>query len=220
MANTQLLELVLIATIAGIILFRLYTVLGRRTGHERPPQELRIPGHEVGETLVAGEKTGMNSKAPERPSDPVASGLFDISLADRNFDKDHFLIGARSAYEMIETAFHRGDKVALRPLLNDDVNAAFAAAIDARNARGETVNFNFVGYRDVKIAAAALKGRQGEITLSFAAQFISVTHDAQGRLIEGDEHVVRDVTDIWTFARDVTARDPNWTLIACAGEDS
>lgn len=214
MADSQLLAILLIATVAGIILFRLYAVLGRRTGHERPPPDnvslYGQPGEEVAPVPV---RTAL-----VRPADPVAAGLIDIQLADRSFDKDKFLGGARSAYEMIVTAFTAGDRVTLRPLLSDEVYGAFDAAIKARESRGEKVAFTFVGFKDVKIAAAALKTRSAEITLSFAAQFVSAVSNAQGAPLAGDGNAMRDVTDVWTFARDVRSGDPNWTLIATSGE--
>jgi predicted lipid-binding transport protein (Tim44 family) len=226
MASSQLLDILLIAMVAGIILFRLYTVLGRRTGHERPPQEnyrfSRNPdaAPPADDKVVALPDRGAVRADPgsEKPSDPVARGLLDIGLADRNFETDHFVAGARSAYEMIIVAFAKGDRAALRSLLSDEVYAAFDHAIAAREARHETIEFTFVGFKDVKIVEALLKGRAAEVTVAFGAQFISATSDASGKVVEGDAKSVRDVTDVWTFSRDTRARDPNWTLIATSGD--
>jgi predicted lipid-binding transport protein (Tim44 family) len=154
----------------------------------------------------------------DKPADPVARGLMDIKLADRAFETDHFISGARSAYEMIVTAFARGERAQLRPLLGDEVYAAFDQVIAGREQRKEEIAYTFVGFKDVKIVHAALKGRSAEITLAFGAQFISATTDANAAVIEGNSKTVRDVTDVWTFARDVRARDPNWLLIATSGE--
>ncbi|MGA7675730.1 MAG: Tim44/TimA family putative adaptor protein [Rhizomicrobium sp.] len=224
MANSQLLDIFLIALVAGVLLFRLYTVLGRRTGHERPPQDnYRLSGNPPARTgeddTVVGEGRSVARPAlSERPTDPVAAALLDIQLADRSFDKDHFVTGARAAYEMIVTGFANNDRAGLRPLLSEEVYAAFEGAMRGREERGEKVTYTFVGFKEVKIVSAALKGRLAEITLSFDAQFISATSDAHGALIEGDTKTVRDVNDIWTFSHDVRARDPNWTLVATSGE--
>jgi predicted lipid-binding transport protein (Tim44 family) len=219
MADSQLLEILLIAAVAGVVLFRLYSVLGRRTGGERPPQESRLPDREPDQVVAASEKVKpLASRLPERSADPVLNGLIDISLADKSFDKDRFLTGARAAYEMIETAFATGDRAALKPLLSEEVFAAFDAAIKARETQGRHCVFTFVGFKDAKIVGAALRNRTAEVTLSFEAEFISATLDANGNTVEGDGKSVRDVTDIWTFCRDVRARDPNWTLTATAGQ--
>jgi len=212
--------------VAGIILFRLYTVLGRRTGHERPPRENyqfsrnpdAAPPADDTAVTVPDRSAARNEVVSDKPSDPVARGLLDIKLADRNFETEHFVSGARSAYEMIITAFAKGDRAALRPLLNDEVYRAFDHAIAAREAQQETIEFTFVGFKDVKVVEAVLKGRAAEITLAFGAQFISATSDANGAVVEGDAKSVRDVTDVWTFSRDTRARDPNWTLIATSGD--
>jgi predicted lipid-binding transport protein (Tim44 family) len=224
MPDPQFLGIFLIALVAGIILFRLYSVLGRRTGHEPPPQPERYrmggnaPSDAPATVTALPSSTRTDQPAAARPTDPVARGLLDIKLADRNFEPDHFVQGARGAYETIVTAFARGDRTALKPLLSDEVYAAFDQVITARSGHGETVDFTFVGFKDAKVIHAALKGRTAEVTVTFAAQFISATKDKSGAVIEGDDKAVRDVTDVWTYARDTRARDPNWTLIATSGE--
>jgi len=222
MANSELLDIVLIA-VAGFILFRLYTVLGRRTGHERPPQE----NYRLSHTPEAPAQPADDNVLPMpgraeiidgRPADPVARGLLDVKLADRAFETEHFLSGARQAYEMIVTAFAHGDRAGLRPLLSAEVYKAFDGAIAARDAAKQHTQFTFVGFKDAKIVQAALKGRIAEITVAFGAQFISATSNEAGAVVEGSPTSVRDVTDVWTFSRDSRARDPNWTLVATSGD--
>lgn len=221
--NSQLLYILVLATVAGIILFRLYTVLGRRTGNERPPHNRfeRVAG--AAEPPKSADNVVLLPDRSAKPesidsADPVARGLLDIKLADRSFDSDHFVEGARRAYEMIVIAFAKGERETLRPLLSDDVYATFDHVIAEREVKKEKIDFTFVGFREVKIVRAELKKSLAEITLSFAAQFISATTDAEGKPIEGDTKTVRDVTDVWTFERNVRASDPNWRLVATSGE--
>ena len=220
MANSQLLIIVALAMVAGIILFRLFTVLGRRTGSEREPPR---PYQRVGGGTADDKKVvplpdrvapAAGSVAAEKPSGPLARVLLDIKLADRTFEVDHFVDGARHAYEMILTAFASGNRQTLRPLLSDEVYGAFDNVIMGREQRKETVNFSFVGVKDARISHAALKGRSAEVTVAFDAQYISATSNESGAVIDGDPKAVRDAADIWTFARDVRAGDPNWTLVA------
>ena len=225
MPNSQFFDIFLFAVIAGVILFRLYTVLGRRTGNERPPQEsYRLSGRAPADAPAQKDNVvplpiaARAGQAADAPTDPVARGLLDIKLADRSFETEHFISGARAAYELIVTAFARGDRAQLKPLLSDEVFAAFGQVIGGREQRKEAVSFTFVGFKDVKIVHAALKGRSAEITLAVGSQFISATTNADGAIIEGDSKSVRDVTDVWTFARDVRARDPNWLLVATSGD--
>jgi predicted lipid-binding transport protein (Tim44 family) len=222
--NSQLLYSLVLAMVAGVILFRLYTVLGRRTGNERPPQERfeRIGGAtdqpKTPDNVVLLPERNARPEQPEQAADPVARGLLDIRLADRAFDTEHFIEGARKADELIVTAFARGDRGALKPLLSDEVYAAFDSVIAGRESRKEKVDFTFVGFREAKIVGASLKKNLADITISFAAQFISATMGPDGAIIDGDAKTVRDVTDVWSFERNVRASDPNWHLVATSGE--
>jgi len=221
MPDTQMFEILLAAVVAGIVLFRLYTVLGRRTGTENPPREqYRQQTAPSGDNVVAigGRSVVKPAIAGDKPADAVASALLDIKLADRKFEADHFLSGARSAYEMIVTAFAAGNRTTLRPLLSEEVYAAFDGVIRSHEERKEKIDFTFVGFSDAKITHAELKNRIAEITVTFAAKYISTTAGQDGAIVEGDPKAVREVTDVWTFARDTGSRDPNWTLIATSGE--
>jgi predicted lipid-binding transport protein (Tim44 family) len=158
MPDSQTLGLLVAAMVAGVICFRLFTVLGRRTGQEPQPRPLPAP-------LVPA--------APQAAAEPAApaSGLLDIQLADRDFDAPKFLSGAREAYIQIVTAFASGDRAALRPLLSPDVYAAFDAGITQRAAPAAA----FVKLHDARIVGSALHGRTAEITLAFVAEFATGT---------------------------------------------
>ena len=223
MLNSQLLFILIIATVAGIILFRLYSVLGRRTGHERPQERYRLnrsSGQSGTDNVVPMSERTARAETLENPADPLARGLHDIKLADRSFEDQHFLEGAKQAYEMVVTGFAAGDKQALRSLLSDEVYSAFESVIRDREQKKQKVEFTFIGFREAKIAHAALKRRTAEITVTFAAQYISATTDAEGKVVEGDSKSVRVVNDVWTFTRDVRSSDPNWTIVATHGEDA
>jgi predicted lipid-binding transport protein (Tim44 family) len=219
--DSQLLTIVLIA-VTGVLLFRLYTVLGRRTGNERPRSGFGRWGapQPVPPTDKVAALPGQAAKdqTNDTPGDAIAQGLAAIRALDRTFDTDKFVAGARTAYEMILTAYSSSNRAVLKPLLSDEVFAAFDGAIGAREQRKEKVQFSFVGFKEAKIAQAGIKGRSGEITVQFDARFISATLDQNGKVVEGDATMVREVTDVWTFARDLRVRDPNWVLVATSGE--
>jgi predicted lipid-binding transport protein (Tim44 family) len=137
-----------------------------------------------------------------------------IVSADRNFDAEHFLAGAKAAYEMIVTAFAQGDRGSLRQLLGNEVLEGFNAALDERDSRGETVETTFVGMEKAEITEASLKGGLAQVTVRFVSQLISVTRDKAGTVVDGDPAKVVEVTDVWTFARELRSRDPNWKLVA------
>ena len=220
MADSQLLGILLLAMVAGIILFRLYTVLGRRTGNEREPQDRLRRIEAAASQATPADKvlalTDRNAVAAQQPDEgeDAAKGLAEIKLADRGFEAGHFLEGAREAYRMVVTAFAARDRETLRPLLNDDVYSTFEAEMHGHEERNEIVNYAFVGFTDARIIHAEMKGRDAEISVQFGAQFVSSTTGPTGAVVEGDAKAVRDVADIWTFARNTRSSDPNWTLVA------
>ena len=225
----------LFLVLAVVILLRLRSVLGRRTGNERPPydpystSENRVgaPG-KPGETVVnlpspggRAPATPANSAAIEAkiedyaPKDsPLAKALTELMQADPSFEPKKFLDGAKMAYEMVVSAYAEGNEEVLKPLLSDDVFESFQRQIDARNGRGEKAETTLVGIAKSDIVDAELKGKIASVTVRFNAELISAVRDAENKVIEGDADTVRDVNDIWTFSRDVTSRNPNWKLVA------
>ena len=130
------------------------------------------------------------------------------------FDAKHFVAGARAAYEMIVTAFAEGDRRSLKNLLSRDVYDGFDGAIGEREKRGETVESRFVSIDSAEITAAEVRARTAHVTVRFHSKLISATRDKDGNVIDGSAERVTDITDVWTFARDVSSRDPNWKLVA------
>jgi predicted lipid-binding transport protein (Tim44 family) len=222
--GTELFDIILLGLLAGFIAFRLYSVLGRRTGHERARDEqLRMPDGAETNPKPAPSKDNVVT-LPERPAQagtssgltPLARALMDIKLADRSFDTDRFVSGARSAYEMIVTSFARGERDVLRPLLSDDVFDTFERAIKSREARNVRVDFTFLKLKGARVTGAEMKGRTAEVTVTFESEVMMAGYDPSGALVEGDAKTPHNVTDIWTFARDTGSRDPNWALVATA----
>jgi len=226
MQNFDVLTLVFFG-LAVFVIFKLRSVLGTRTGEERPPRDLfeRRPAEDQPN---ASNVVPMPNRAPAPapvdpqqaldqtvPADsPARAGLTAIMGADSSFAPDQFIGGARAAYEMIVMAFANGDRRTLKDLLAEDVYEGFAGAITDRESRNQKVETQFVSIDKAEIADAALRGRNAQVTVRFASKLITATRDASGQVVEGSADKVIDVIDIWTFARDVTARDPNWRLIA------
>ena len=145
---------------------------------------------------------------------PLYNGLLSISRADPEFDVETFLSGARAAYEMIVMGFAEGNRKILKQLLNADVYEGFVSAIKEREKRGETVDASFVGIDHAKITEAELKGKCARITVKFVSSLIMATMNREGEVVDGDPKKVKRVTDVWTFAREVSSRNPNWKLVA------
>jgi predicted lipid-binding transport protein (Tim44 family) len=226
---------IIFLALAVFIFLRLRSVLGQRTGRERPPYDpysardaVRSPATDKVVTLPPRQGT---AEAPPRPIESaappaerwkdvaetgsaVASGLDAIAAADPGFDAKHFITGARAAYEMIVTAFAAGDRRQLRSLLSREVFEGFDGAITERENRGETAETRFVSIDASTITAAELRAKTAQITVRFISKLVSSTRDRTGAVIDGNAEKVTDVTDVWTFARDVASRDPNWKVVA------
>jgi predicted lipid-binding transport protein (Tim44 family) len=225
---------IIFLALAVFIFLRLRSVLGQRTGRERPPYDpfsARDPVRPAGEKVVAlPTRAGDSPPRPPEPAEPLepaerwkgiadpgtplATGLDAISNDDKSFDAQHFIAGARGAYEMIVNAFAEGDRRTLKNLLSREVSEGFESAIGEREKRGETVDSKFVSIDKADIVAADLRGRTAQVTVRFHSKLITATHDRSGNVIDGSAEKVTDVTDVWTFARDTGSRDPNWKLVA------
>jgi predicted lipid-binding transport protein (Tim44 family) len=153
-----------------------------------------------------------------KPDTAVNGALRNLVKSDPSFRPREFLNGARMAYEMIVMAYADGDRKSLKNLLSKEVYDGFDAAITDREKRGEVVKSTFVGIDKADIIQIAMKDNEAQITLRIVSQLISATYDNAGALIDGDQETVAEVTDIWTFARDIRSRDPNWKLIATESE--
>ena len=241
--SSILINLILLAVAVGVFL-KLRSVLGRRTGHERPPfdpysapeksakpddkkvvslpsrgrEEADISGIEAYPQrepyVVKNRWAGIASEGS-----PLAQTLTEIALADRHFDAEAFLSGARIAYEMIVNGFAKGDRKALQPLLAEHVFKSFEGVIAGREARGEQVEQNFIGITKSTISDAALDGKRARITINFTSELTACTKNKDGVVIEGDPVTVRQVNDVWTFERDLKNSDPNWRLVATGPAD-
>ncbi len=226
-------DIIVFAILAVFLVFQLWTVLGRRTGHEGQPRDPLRRDNSNPSTSGSNDKSvapparaaGADdtvtsfSRARGAYSGALAQALTDIELADRGFVPEEFLTGARGAYELIVTGFANGDKSTLGPLLSEDVFDQFEQVIDQRERAGQIVESSFVGIRSADIIGASFNQSIAEITVKFVSELISVTKDQDGAVIEGDPNQVREVRDVWTFARDVSSRNPNWVLVATGADD-
>ncbi|MEZ5817856.1 MAG: Tim44/TimA family putative adaptor protein [Hyphomicrobiaceae bacterium] len=230
----------LFLVLAVIIVLRLRSVLGRKSSEDdarieryKAEQRARAAAAQGQDKVVTLPRRDRPDAAPDKQggvaataeieekvrtmasgNEPLADGMIAIARADRNFDPEHFLVGARQAYEMIVTAFAEGNRKTLRNLLSKDVFDGFSTALSERDSRGEQIDQSFVGINKADIVEAELKGNTAHLTVRFASELISATRDRSGTVLAGDPKRIKEVIDIWTFAREVTSRDPNWKLVA------
>jgi predicted lipid-binding transport protein (Tim44 family) len=222
MGDFQYFDIILFAMIAAFLVLRLRSVLGRRTGNERrrdlmprrPTPVADKPGPGKAAASDAADKVTPIPAIAAGSTGAVADGVARIRRADPSFEPSQFLDGARMAFEMIVSAFAKGDKAALRPLLSDEVYRPFTQTIDERIAARETVETGALKLDQAEIVEAEMAGRSARLTVKLVSHQISVTRAMDGSIVDGDpEHPV-EKTDYWTFARDTRSTDPNWMLVA------
>lgn len=221
---------ILLLAVALVVFWRLRSVLGTRTGSEKPPFDLfgskRGPTPDTGPPTRTPEGQVAANEARDQEAPPpvwkgyaeegsaLAAALDRMSEIDPSFTPRGFVEGAKLAYEMTIEAFAKGDKPALKNLLSKDVFDGFSGAIDARLSQGQYVESRFVGIDKASIQQASVTGRKASITMEFVSDLISATYDKLGQVVDGDPKEIRQVTDVWTFERDMGSRDPNWKLVA------
>lgn len=227
--------------VAVFAVLKLRSVLGRRTDEDdiRANRRFRTEaeGSEKVVTLPQRGERDANDVVPQaQPQGPdpeeiheniekmsggnagIKKGLTDIFAVDPNFDPENFIEGAKSAYELIVTAFAEGNRQTLNDLLSQDVCEGFSDAIDAREARKEIVDQSFVGIQRATVLEADADDGTAGVTVRFVSQLITSVRDKDGEIISGDDKSVKEVTDIWSFSRDISTpqalANPNWKLVA------
>jgi predicted lipid-binding transport protein (Tim44 family) len=204
-------------------------VLGKRTGNEPSRYDPRVKTPAVGArndnvvslpprdraAPVSAESLDLEPLSRHAPpGTPLHDGLIAITKVSPDFDPEHFIVGAKAAYEMIVVAFAQGDRATLKGLLASDVYEGFISAVQERESRQQKAELTFIGLEEAKLTGAELEGRTARISVRFVAELITCTRDKDGNVVEGDPTEVQTIRDAWTFARDVTSRDPNWKLVA------
>ena len=212
--SNALIQIIVLGAIALFLISRLRGVLGTREGFERPRQaSITAPAPLAEEAAPESDITDH-----AEPGSPAAAALTAMQRAEPSFAVGPSLSGARQAYEMILTAFERGDLSEVRPFLAPPVAEAFEGVIADRNARGMTSEVTYLGTRETALQTATFDPQTGigEVSVRFVGELIAAHRDAEGNVVDGDPKVARKQRDVWTFARRMGQADPNWHLVATA----
>lgn len=232
-------DIILIGLVAVFLILRLRSVLGKRTGNERPPaQDPFAPPpappkapQRIGTDAPQGNDNVVPMPAPRtaQPTSgpggiratvmPTASaGVSAIRAADPGFDPLGFAGGARAAFTTIVEAFAKGDTAPLKALLDPPTYASFEQAIRGRAERNEKAECTLIGFEASDIAQAAMQGDFAEVTVRFVSEQINVTRNSEGQVADGNPNEVQKVIDLWTFRRNTKSSDPNWLLVKTESE--
>lgn len=222
-----------IALVIMVVVFvQLRNVLGKRIGFEKPPfdpysrRSKKQIETETVESVVSFPHQSNSKKNDFSEIDAISpegsalnEGLRSLRKIDSHFSPQFFIKGAQVAYEMIVTAFAKGDRDQLKRLLSQDVFESFCAAIEKRENNNERVEFTFVGINKIEFISAAIQDKDEFITVRIISEMISVTYNEQGERIDGDPDAIVEIRDVWTFVRNSLSSDPNWKLFATEDEN-
>ncbi|EAQ02984.1 transporter, Tim44 family protein [Pseudooceanicola batsensis HTCC2597] len=216
--NSPIIQLLVLAGIAVFLILRLRSVLGTREGFEKTPVTRSGPSNSEArgnfEVIEGGPDPDIVDHVPE--DSPAAGALARMKQLEPSFSVGEFLGGARGAYEMILMGFERGEMAEIKPFLSEEVYESFAHVVNERDAKGLTIEADFVGVKELQLVDAELDdtSREGELTVRFVGQLTFAVRDRAGEVIEGDPKSIKTQRDVWTFARKMGSDDPNWQLVA------
>ena len=193
-SSFEYLDIILLAMIAGFIILRLRGILGRRTGHKK----------KVFEDL-------FSKKVTQRDTEKKVVNLNSSKLDD--VAKKQFVKGAKAAYEMIITSFAKGDKNALKPLLNKEIYQNFSHEIDRRKKENLKSELTFVGVKSAEIKNFEKKDNNYTFTVNFVSEIITCKKDKNNNVIEGSPDIIKTVKDVWKFSKNMWSSNPNWYLV-------
>lgn len=214
-------DIIFFALVAGFIILRLRSVLGKRTGNERrrdpfakppAPADAQRNADRSGD-VVALPRREVEAALTGGPAGSLGGALTQIKLADPSFDDAKFEEGARAAFDYIVGAFAAGERAKLKPLLSEEVYANFDQAIAAREQAGHKAETSLVRIKSADIVEARMEGQSAFLTVKYVSEQINVTRDAEGNVVDGNPDRIAEATDLWTFARNTRSSDPNWTLV-------
>ncbi|WP_156850675.1 Tim44/TimA family putative adaptor protein [Bartonella refiksaydamii] len=222
-----------IALVIMVVVFvQLRNVLGKRIGFEKPPldpysrRSKKQIETETVENIVSFPHQGSSQKSDFSEIDAISpegsalnEGLRALYKIDPHFSPQFFIKGAQIAYEMIVTAFAKGDRDQLKRLLSQDIFESFCAAIEKRENNNERIQFTFVGINKIEFVSAAIQDKDEFLTVRIISEMISVTYNEQGERIDGDPDAIVEIRDVWTFVRNSLSSDPNWKLLATEDEN-
>ena len=200
----QYIDIIFLAVVAGVVLLRLRSVLGKRTGSEKKDPNLY--------------SYDQPSAQPTEIKKPLKNIKYSSNSPTDWFNNDDFVNGAKGAYETIVTNFENGNTKELKQLLEDSVFISFSDVIEKRKQNGEQVEFSFIGIESAEIIYKDLNSSPMEVTVRFISEMITCIKNNKDEIVSGSLNQVQKITDVWTFAKHKNKKTNNWLLLATSAE--
>ena len=187
-------DIILLAMFAGFIILRLRNILGRKTGHQGKPMSRYF-------------SKGMEVLKDIENNEAIKSGNVNEEA------KKQFLKGADTAYEQIIVAFAQGDKKALKGLLGKGMYEDFSKVLEERNKKQYKCETTFIGVKSSKVLEFKKIENIYKVTVNFVSEIITCVKDKNNKIIEGNPDIIKTVSDVWKFSKNMWSQDPTWYLV-------
>ena len=197
--NFGYIDIILLAIMAGFILLRLRSTLGK--GADNMPMKARFAQTQAKEEFV---KTTVNDEPKQDES---------------KFNEKNFITGAEAAYEIIINAFAQSDRKTLKPLLTKDLYKSFDDVIKERSVKKITSDMTFIGIKETKVLDVNVVGSVNKVKTKFVSEIVNCLKNDKGEVIEGNPEQIKLVTDVWVFQKDLKSNDPTWYLTELSSEE-
>jgi predicted lipid-binding transport protein (Tim44 family) len=211
-------DIIVIGALAAFILLRYRAMLGTTSEHDQTPNNKPAPLAEF-ERVIQLPAARARAAGDEKKDDlagkygALAETFVAMRGIDREFAPDEFLTGARTAFEMVITAFTKRDRDTLKMLLSDEMMKSFELSLTDADAANRLADTTLVAITKAEITNAKLSGNLATLTVDFASEQIHLIRDKDGNILEGDASHVEVVEDQWVFTRTLTSSDPSWTIV-------
>ena len=205
-------DLIILALIAGFIVYRLYVTLGEKTGYQGDGSQ------DKNNIVDFSTKKPAAVKAPSAQTEKIPTAfrkaVQEITKKDPDFSLESFKEGASMAFEMILEAYPMGDTKTLKKLLAPDVFKAFKSAIEGRKAAGQTLENTLVRVEEILIQDVSIQDDKAQIHVRYTTEQVPILKDSAGEIIDGCPNQIDQVIDTWTFEKSLKSNDPNWLLVS------
>lgn len=217
----QYLDIIILLAVVAVVFYKLKNVLGTRPDEITRTKISDENAAKIFDMIIQEAERQKNNPESTGTAENTAANEAELSETDKtlhkipNFNKDNFLHGAKRAFEIIVTAFSKGDTETLESLVSKTLLKKFQDIIEKRRAEGITAETDFIGFDLAEITNAKItKNDIAKITVKFVSEQVNILKNAQDEVIEGDENFIQNITDVWTFERCLTSTNPNWMLVS------
>ncbi len=220
MNNFFSVDLIFFIMIAAILVLRLRSVLGKRTGNEKKSKNnFSFDSKQAQKTYKDENIVKENLKQPKLVEENInnmdfksKTGLEKINTIDKSFSSKEFLAGAKEAFESIVEAYAKSDFKTLKNLLNNKMFKIFSDSINKRNKKNNVLEHTFISFKNAEIKKISVKSSIAEIVVKFVTEQVNLLKNSKGKIIEGNPEYIEDHIDNWTFSKDLNSGNPNWNL--------